>query len=69
VLGTLSIAEILSEGLHEFLDLLQCQLMAVTRELSVAFFGYSPPSQSQGQSQSQSQSQGGQFQSQSQSWG
>ncbi len=42
VLGTLDIATILSEGLHEFLDQMQRQLMAVTRELSIAFFGYSP---------------------------
>ena len=32
---------ILSEGLHEFLDLMQQQLIAVTRDLSTAFFGYS----------------------------
>ena len=40
VLGTLTIEEILSRGLHEFLDLLQQQLNAVSRDLSVAFFGY-----------------------------
>ena len=42
VLGTLDISTILSEGLHEFLDLMQQQLSAVTRDLSIAFFGYSP---------------------------
>jgi uncharacterized alpha-E superfamily protein len=42
VLGTLDIATILSEGLHEFLDLMQGQLIAVTRELSTAFFGSAP---------------------------
>jgi uncharacterized alpha-E superfamily protein len=42
VLGTLTITAILSEGLHEFLDLIQRQLIAVTRDLSIAFFGYSP---------------------------
>jgi uncharacterized alpha-E superfamily protein len=42
VLGTLDISAILSEGLHEFLDLMQQQLIAVTRDLSVAFFGYQP---------------------------
>ena len=42
VLGTLDISTILSEGLHEFLDLLQQQLIAITRELSTAFFGYAP---------------------------
>jgi uncharacterized alpha-E superfamily protein len=40
VLGTLDISAILSEGLHEFLDLMQRQLIAVTTDLSVAFFGY-----------------------------
>jgi uncharacterized alpha-E superfamily protein len=40
VLGTLRIEEILREGLHEFLDLIQRQLTAVTRELGVAFFGW-----------------------------
>ena len=42
VLGTLDISVILSEGLHEFLDLMQRQLIAITRDLSIAFFGYSP---------------------------
>jgi len=42
VLGTLDISAILSEGLHEFLDLMQQQLSAITRDLSIAFFGYSP---------------------------
>jgi len=42
VLGTLDISTILSEGLHEFLDLMQQQLIAITRDLSIAFFGYSP---------------------------
>jgi uncharacterized alpha-E superfamily protein len=48
LLGTLNISMILREGLHEFLDSIQAQLMAITRELSVAFFGYMPEvSQSQ----------------------
>jgi uncharacterized alpha-E superfamily protein len=42
VLGTLTVTAILSEGLHEFLDLVQRQLSAVTRDLSLAFFGGSP---------------------------
>jgi uncharacterized alpha-E superfamily protein len=42
VLGTLTITSILSEGLHEFLDLIQQQLIAVSRDLSIAFFGYTP---------------------------
>ena len=42
VLGTMTITEILSEGLHEFLDIIQQQLIAVSRDLSIAFFGYRP---------------------------
>ena len=42
VLGTFDMAAILRSGLHEFLDSIQRQLMAVTRELSIAFFGYTP---------------------------
>ena len=42
VLGTLPISTILSEGLHEFLDMIQRQLIAITRDLSTAFFGYTP---------------------------
>ena len=38
--GTLDITTILRDGLHEFLDSLQGQLIAITRELSVAFFGF-----------------------------
>jgi uncharacterized alpha-E superfamily protein len=40
VLETLTITKILGEGLHEFLDSIQQQLIAITRELSTAFFGY-----------------------------
>jgi uncharacterized alpha-E superfamily protein len=45
VLGTLTIEEILATGLHEFLDLIQRQLIAVGHALAVAFFGYpaTPP--------------------------
>jgi uncharacterized alpha-E superfamily protein len=42
VLGTLTIDEILTAGLHEFLDVIQHQLIAVSRDLAVAFFGYPP---------------------------
>ena len=42
VLGTLSIEEIVREGLHEFLDLVQSQLIAITTDLSTAFFGKAP---------------------------
>jgi uncharacterized alpha-E superfamily protein len=45
VLATFDIAAILRSGLHEFLDSIQRQLMAVTRELSIAFFGYTPEAQ------------------------
>jgi uncharacterized alpha-E superfamily protein len=45
VLGTYEIRAILRSGLHEFLDSIQRQLMAVTRELSIAFFGYTPEAQ------------------------
>jgi uncharacterized alpha-E superfamily protein len=40
VLGSLDVSMILTRGLHEFLDSLQCQLIAITRELAIAFFGY-----------------------------
>jgi uncharacterized alpha-E superfamily protein len=50
VLGTLTIEEILAQGLHEFLDLLQQQLIAVSGALSAAFFGY-PASSLQQQSE------------------
>jgi len=42
VLGTLDISAILGGGLHEFLDSIQGQLIAITRELSIAFFGFTP---------------------------
>jgi uncharacterized alpha-E superfamily protein len=40
LLGTLDISTVLQRGLHEFLDSIQRQLIAITRELSTAFFGY-----------------------------
>jgi len=51
LLGTLDISAILHSGLHVFLDSIQRQLIAITRELSIAFFGYTP-----GLSQSQTAS-------------
>jgi uncharacterized alpha-E superfamily protein len=42
LLGTLDISAVLARGLHEFLDSIQRQLIAITRELSIAFFGYTP---------------------------
>jgi uncharacterized alpha-E superfamily protein len=38
--GTLDMPAILGKGLHEFLDSIQRQLIAITRDLSTAFFGY-----------------------------
>jgi uncharacterized alpha-E superfamily protein len=40
LLGSLAISTILREGLHEFLDSIQQQLIAITQDLSTAFFGY-----------------------------
>jgi uncharacterized alpha-E superfamily protein len=42
LLGALTIAEILQQGLHEFLDLVQLRLNAVSRHLADAFFGHAP---------------------------
>ena len=65
LLSTLTITEILRQGLHEFLDVIQRRLISINRDLSESFFDAGSV---QSQSQSQSQSQGGsQSQSQSQS--
>jgi len=40
ILESRSIEEILAGGLHEFIDFLQCYLIAVTDRLSAAFFGH-----------------------------
>jgi uncharacterized alpha-E superfamily protein len=42
LLGTLDIAAVLRQGLHEFLDSIQVQLNAVGQDLSIAFFGSVP---------------------------
>jgi uncharacterized alpha-E superfamily protein len=63
LLDALSIAEILERGLHEFLDMIQRQLIAVTDDLAGTFFGH----RAQFQSQSRSGPSGSQSQSQSQS--
>ncbi len=42
LLGALSITEILQQGLHEFLDLVQLRLNEVSLHLSHAFFGGEP---------------------------
>ncbi len=43
LLGGLTITEILAQGLHELLDLIQTRLIAVTSDLAVSFFGYQLP--------------------------
>jgi hypothetical protein len=40
--SVLSILRPYCGGLHEFLDSIQGPLIAVTREISTAFFGYDP---------------------------
>ena len=42
ILGTRSIDEVLTSGLHEFIDFVQRYLMAVTERLGAAFFGHPP---------------------------
>jgi uncharacterized alpha-E superfamily protein len=64
VLTTMPIRDILKKGLHQFLDMLQRQLIAVSDDLGATFFGHGTQSQSQSQSgpsgsQSQSQSPSG----------
>ena len=61
--GGLPLGEILKKGLHQFLDMLQRQLVAVTDDLAATFFGH----RAQFQSQSQSGPSGSQSQSQSRS--
>ncbi len=43
LLAAITTQEILLQGLHEFLDLIQVRLMAVTRDLSECFFGHTKP--------------------------
>lgn len=42
LLSALTITEILAQGLHEFLDMIQRRLIAITRDLSTSFFGTPP---------------------------
>ena len=42
ILGTRSIDEVLTAGLHEFIDFIQRYLMAITERLGAAFFGHPP---------------------------
>ncbi|MEO9188979.1 MAG: alpha-E domain-containing protein [Acetobacteraceae bacterium] len=51
LLSTLTITEILAQGLHEFLDMIQRRLITITRDLSNSFFG-TPPRPAQMQTQS-----------------
>ena len=48
-LNTRTISQVIDDGLHDYLDLLQVRLSAVTSELSRSFFGYQPPGVSQNQ--------------------
>jgi uncharacterized alpha-E superfamily protein len=41
-LSTLTIQDVISQGLHEFLDLIQRQLIAITNDLAAEFFGAVP---------------------------
>jgi uncharacterized alpha-E superfamily protein len=45
ILGTRSIEEVLSGGLHEFIDFIQGYLSAITDRLGAAFFGHPPVEQ------------------------
>ncbi len=49
LLSTVTIAEIIRQGLHEFLDIIQRELIVISRDLSESFFGV-PPAQAQSQS-------------------
>ena len=42
ILATRSIEEVLSGGLHEFIDFIQRYLIAITDRLGAAFFGHKP---------------------------
>lgn len=43
MLGSVTIGDVLAGGLHEFLDLVQQHLIAVTNDFAAAFFGVMPP--------------------------
>lgn len=40
LIGDMTITQILAQGLHELLDLIQLKLSAVTRDLAISFFGW-----------------------------
>jgi uncharacterized alpha-E superfamily protein len=44
ILGTRTIDEVLSDGLHEFIDFIQRYLISITDRLGAAFFGHPPAS-------------------------
>ena len=48
-LNSRTIEQVIEDGLHDYLDLLQVRLSAVTSELTRSFFGYQPPEVSQKQ--------------------
>ena len=48
-LNSRTIEQVIEDGLHDYLDLLQVRLSAVTSELARSFFGYQPPEVSQKQ--------------------
>jgi uncharacterized alpha-E superfamily protein len=53
LLSALTISEVIAQGLHEFLDMIQRRLIVVTQDLSVSFFGEAPTGQSQSATQTQ----------------
>ena len=65
-LGSLAVRDILRAGLHEFLDILQQQLLAIGADIGRAFFGHAPAeAPAPAPKQSQTQSLGSMTQSQS----
>jgi uncharacterized alpha-E superfamily protein len=65
-LSSITIERVIREGLHEFLDGIQRQLIAVTSDLSAGLFGSAPTEPSVATGQTQSQVPGGQGMTQSQ---
>ncbi len=51
LLSSITITEVLGNGLHEFLDLVQLRLNEVTRHIGIAYFGHEPLPVAQTQSQ------------------
>jgi uncharacterized alpha-E superfamily protein len=42
ILAARTIEQVIAGGLHEFIDFIQCYLIAITKRLSAAFFGHRP---------------------------